>query len=311
MFYAIESKNIFRKPPNCLEHLVLGILRLQDVLKDESIVKIATLGPAGTSSDNAAQSFTQALSCELQVSLHNTYEDAAAAVIHQQADYLIVANAYAAINHFYISDQLIAAGVFPMKTPPYGIAVRSQCSNYPVQIRLASHPAPLHLLDRWLKYLPHPANILHTRSTSEAANFVATGQADACITTETARQRNGLAFITKTGWNFIQKRNLQFPLYWLDDNWNADDQPVTGVSWWEASAYAIYLGKELPTEAQWEKSARGTDGRRYPWGNDEPTIQHALYAIDCNPTELHRRSESVYAFPLGATPKGGMDLQAM
>lgn len=83
------------------------------------------------------------------------------------------------------------------------------------------------------------------------------------------------------GWDFIQKKCLQFPLYWLDDNWNTDEQPITGVSWWEASAYAKYIGKEIPTEAQWEKAARGTDGRRYPWGNDEPTGQHALYAIDC------------------------------
>ena len=109
------------------------------------------------------------------------------------------------------------------------------------------------------------------------------------------------------GWNFVQARNLQFPLYWLDDHWNADVQPVTGVSWWEACAFAKYLGKQLPTEAQWENAARGTDGRRYPWGDDEPTAEHALYAIDCDPTELRRRSASVYAFPLGASPCGGMD----
>lgn len=198
MFCAIEPKDIFRKPPNCLDHLVLGISRLQEILKEENIIRIATLGSTDTSSDNAAQSFTQALSCELHTSLHNTYEDAATAVINRQADYLIVANAYTAINRFYISGQLIAAGVFQMKTPPYGMAVRAQCSDYPAQIRLASHPAPLHLLDRRLQYIPHPTNIFHTRSTSEAAHFVATGQADACITTETARQRNGLAFITKT-----------------------------------------------------------------------------------------------------------------
>jgi len=64
------------------------------------------------------------------------------------------------------------------------------------------------------------------------------------------------------------------PRYWTDSKWNGAEQPVVGVSWYEAVAFCLWLsdvtGEKimLPTEAQWQYAAQGDDGRAYPWGND-------------------------------------------
>lgn len=68
--------------------------------------------------------------------------------------------------------------------------------------------------------------------------------------------------------DFIRSTGYPAPAYWDEPRLNRPEQPVVGVSWYDAKTYCEYLSKRLPTEAEWEKAARGPHGNLYPWGND-------------------------------------------
>jgi formylglycine-generating enzyme required for sulfatase activity len=95
-------------------------------------------------------------------------------------------------------------------------------------------------------------------------------------------------------------RSVNFAEYYAKSELGS--YPVISVAWEDAKAYCEFVGKRLPSEAEWEKAARGTDGRTYPWGEAEPTVELANFGYN------NRDAKPVGSYPAGVSPYGVHDM---
>lgn len=95
-----------------------------------------------------------------------------------------------------------------------------------------------------------------------------------------------------------------------------EDHPVVHVSWFDASVYCAWAGGRLLSEAEWEKAARGTDGRKHPW-RESPVISYKVNYCDVNCPSSYpdtnwddgfEKTSPVGSYPLGASPYGALDM---
>jgi formylglycine-generating enzyme required for sulfatase activity len=101
---------------------------------------------------------------------------------------------------------------------------------------------------------------------------------------------------------FIKETGHREPYYWNEKRFNQPNQPVVAVSWHDALAYCEWAGLRLPTERQWEKAARGTDGRKWPWGDEPPDERRCNFGTQVGATT------EVGSYPDGASPYGCQDM---
>jgi eukaryotic-like serine/threonine-protein kinase len=135
--------------------------------------------------------------------------------------------------------------------------------------------------------------------------------------TDAEKIGSGIVFqLFSRDWKMIQGANWRHPLGSDSDLHGLGDHPVVQMSGNDSEAYCAWAGRRLPTEAEWEKAARGTDGRTYPWGNQVPMGNLLNFGdrnlngngSDNTADDGYMFTAPVGSYPAGASPYGVLDM---
>lgn len=170
-------------------------------IENLSQVYVATLGPAGTSSELATSHLLSSIlrKQDAKFSLFSSYEESFDSLLKRDNNLLVVANAYERVDKFYMSIETKFLFSFVFDTPLYGVA---KVPDYELPktrpLRIATHHAPSSLIPWFLSNSRLTYKIVLVNSTSQAALSAQRGEVDLCVTNLDSAQRYGVDFISPT-----------------------------------------------------------------------------------------------------------------